>query len=353
MISPKKFKPNLEPKRWARNGMLPNAGFIGGANGVVGRQNHIMSYRRKCFMNVGDFDNPPQGLTGSTVLYRAYCHTGHGATHIGFRVGLGLDLKSSGVDPRIEIKVTLSGGATTTETVRYGFSAGPSLDSPSAIGWFSPRVAVTANARYEISITAVDYARPISVLAYEIAATDVDSAIDYFYDHAPGVGYPVLSSLRSRALIGLSQMWRHNGSHLLTYPGSLDGVSPTYASTTWTNVLDGSTAITAATPGYSFGGGDSESNLSQHCRQSDGQVLDVVFAVHGSMSAGSTGEVRLQDSTGTRCSITGIGVTSQWYTTTTTISAVDTMAKVDLQARTSNAANTLTVNAVCLFSYLA
>lgn len=356
MNSPKRYQPNLEPMRWHRNGMIPNAGFIGGSNGVIGRQNHILSYRKKVFMNMGDMDNPITGGAATTVFARAYCHTGHGTTHIGFVVGMALDIRIAGADPRITIEVKISGGASTTETIRYGLNseAAASDAGPNSISWFRPKIAVTADTRYEILVSAVDYARPVSVMAYEIGATEVDSATNYFHEHQVGVGYPIYDSLRSAGLIGLSQMWRHNGSHLLTYPGARNGTSPTYASTTWTNVLDGSTAVSAATPGY-YLGGDANTYLTQHVRQSDSstQVLDVVLAVHGSMSAGATGEVRLEDSTGTRCSITGITTTAQWHVATTTISAVDTMAKVDLQARTSNVANTLTVNAVCLFSYLA
>jgi hypothetical protein len=352
MISPKKYQPNLEPLRFARNGMIPSSAFVGGSSGFSGRQNHSLSYRRKCFLATGDFDNAPTGVVGDTVLYRAYCHTGHATTHIGFRIGMGLDSHASATDPRIEVKITISGGASTTATVRHGINSDGTSDAPYQMSVRRLTIAANADTRYEIEIKAINYARPVFVVAYEIAPAIIDEATDYFHESQVSVGHPVFDNLRSRALIGMSQMWRHNGSHLLTWPGAVDGTSPTYSTATWTNVLDATTAVAASSAGY-YLGGDADTYLTRHCRQSDGTTLNVVLAVHGSCSILNTGEVRLEDSTGTRCSITGITTTPQWHVATTTIANVDTMGKVDLQARTGSVINTFTLNAACLFSYLA
>jgi hypothetical protein len=147
-------------------------------------------------------------------------------------------------------------------------------------------------------------------------------------------------------------MWRRNGTHLYTWPGAGTGTNPTFGAS-WANVIDdGTGGANSATPGV-YLLGDSTYDMATHCRRSDGATIDVVLAAHGSVAAGSDGEVRIVDSsTGSAVATLGsIGTSSQWYSTTATISNADLGRKYDLEAR--SAASTLTLNGVSVYSYLA
>jgi hypothetical protein len=349
----RQFPRLVHANRFAANGNIPDAQFLGE---LVFGQNHIMAHRRKVVFRVpARMDSVRVGSAGTINLWRFRFHAGYGATKLQFLIAFGVDVNSASGDPRIDIDVTEAGGATTTRTVRAGAVIDATkgvTTTPSLIQWSRISADITANTTYEVLVKTIDYCRPLGMTVIESANTSLST--DYFHELEPGVDQPIYDSTRQRTLQGLSQIWRRNGSQLLnwSFPDTTSSSSaPTFASTTWTNVIDATTAVAASSAGFYLG--DSNFRLNQWCRLSDATTLDVVLAVHASMSAGSTGEVRLQDSGVTRCSITGITTTPQWHTTSTTIANCDTLGKVDLQARTSNAANTLTLNAVSLYTYLA
>jgi hypothetical protein len=340
-------------KRYAKNGDIPDVAFL---RQLIDGQNHLMRYRRKTvFRAPCNMTSPFAGSAGTTNRWRFRFHSGYGAKRLRFSFGFGMDVSSASTDPRIDIDVTVAGGATTTRTIRSGAIvdlAKGVLTTPSTIDWRRPVVNISANTTYEVLVKAIDYCRPLGLVAFEEA--DTDTSVDYYHEFEPGSEQPVYDSIRQRILEGYSNMWRRNGSHLLNWTDVDDTGPGTFASTTWTNVVDGSTSVSASTPGFYLG--DTGYRLDQWCRLSDQTALTCVFAVYGSMSASNTGEVRLQDASGTvvsSASLPVITTTPQWYAAAVTIQNCDTLGKVDLQARTSNAANTLTLNAVSLYTYLA
>lgn len=335
----------IQPHRWATNGRPPDVRFL---RALIRSQNHAMAYRRKTFLRWGDLDSPPDGLSGDVTRFRWRCHTGYGATHIGLVLGLGLDNKASGASPAVQLEITPVGGAATTVTSTGGASTTGTDDYPSQILWRREKLAVSPNTTYECRLITKDYGRIVSVCAYEIASPFVDPRKDYYVGEQPGVEAPVTDTLRERILVGLSSMWRRNGSHLYSWPGDPSGTQPTFATSTWTNIIDGSTTSSSSTPGFALGDADEVTLLSQP-RRSKADALDVVLAAHGSVATGSGGEVRLLDNNGTAwMTLTGIGTTSQWYATTGTIS-LDGITKLDAQARATS--STLTLNALSLYTY--
>lgn len=334
----------IEYRRYAKNGYVPEAPF---RRRVVNAQNHVMAFRRKTFLESNNIA-PGVGLAGSGIRYRGYGHSGHGATHLGIIVGIMLDNSSLGADPAVRFK---SSAATGEVILHAGNYTGTPTDSPSEIIWRDGQLAITANTAFDFSVATEDYARICSVLVYEIASDVVTAATNYYIEEAPGVDFPIWDASMERSHVGMSQLWRRNAGHLMTWPGSGTGTNPTYNSITWTNVIDGATTVSATTAPIAYLG-DATVNLEPWRRYSK-TTLDVVLAVHCSVTGSATGEVRLIDTVGTRASITGMGTGSAWYTTATTMSGLDTMGKVDLQCRTSNAANTVTLNAVSLYAYLA
>jgi hypothetical protein len=349
------FYPRLiQPARFARNAMVPEYGF---AARCADAQNHVNAYRHKTPLVWSDWVNVGAGVSGTTAALRFRYHSGHNATSLNFLLAIGLDASTGGggggggtlgADPGVQIDVKISGGATTTSTVHQGANAASTADTPSNIAWRTVTVAITANTDYEVTISTIDYGRILSACAYETGATVVDSS-NYFVNYDPTIGFPIYSQFRKAQLQGTSTLWRHNGPQLVTWPGNYPNAAPTNGTTTWKNVLDDATVVSASTAGFKPMGGD----MSLLTRLSDGNTLDVVLSVYCSVTGSATGEVRFQDSTGTRCSITGMGTAAAWYTLATTIAATDTIDKLDLQFRSSNALNTITLHAVSLFAYLA
>jgi len=340
----------IHPFRWARNGQIPDAYFL---RQLVTAQNHALAYRRKTFFRWGDFEQRFTGISASTVIWRVRCHTGLAATKIGIIAGMGRSDKGSAGDPIFTFRASKVAGGSDSVQIHAGASLVAPTDVPSEIIWRDATVDVDPDADYELDLTTEDYARPLSVLLYEIANPEVDEATNYYVEAAPTIEQPVYDATHLRILQGMSEMWRRNGRHLLSWGGSGTGTNPTFNSTTWTNVIDGSTSVSASTPGYYFH--SDEEGEAKHIRVSDtsASTVNVVLAVHCSVTGSATGEVRLQSTGGTAASITGMGTASAWYTTTTTITTDNLLDKLDLQCRTSNGANTVTLNAVSLYTYLA
>lgn len=345
------YRPLIHSHRYARNGCIPESAFYGAA---LKAQNHVMAYRRKLFATWSDWVNGGSlGYAGTTNMFRFRGHVGYGATKLVFSFALGLDNKNTGTDPRVTVSATEVGGSTVSSTVHHGFNGSVgATDSPSEIAWRKVEIDVNPNTTQEVVIQAIDYARILSFGAWEVASDEIDDTINYFNENPSGLGLPIYDTTRSGLLIGLSNLWRRNGSHLLSWPGSGTSTFPTQTGTTWKNVIDDATSVSSTTAGFYLFDGDE--TLEAWCRQSDASThtLDVVLAAYGSTSA-STGEVRLENGSGTLCSVTGITTTPGWFTSTTTIAGVDAIDKCDLQFRTAINGPTLTLNAVSLYCYLA
>lgn len=334
----------LHERRFARNGMFAAANFYARA---ANNLNHINLYRRKEVFNYARPIGPPgggspgigAGAAGTVTRWRFRCHTGHAAAQLHFKMGIAL-AETSGTDPYVEWDVTIAGGATTTSSeIHYGFTSISKTDVPSEWAWPGVSVDVSPNTTYECALKVVDYARPFACSVFEIPHAPDDS-VDHFTRLGYAVTQPILDADRGDFLAALTNLWKHNATSLIHW--TRDTTSPTRVSATFINILDNtSTAISASTPGYTF-------DLSQH-QTANRATVPVVFAVHGSTSAGSAGKVRLRTTGGTDlAAIVNVGTASQWYTTTALLPVGST--KADLQFA-CDGANTLTLNAVSLYEY--
>jgi hypothetical protein len=343
MTSPvtKRYPHVIQHSQWCRNGLVPDAAFA-----TVSRnaQNHILGYRKKVVFQTSD--RPlTVGHTSSGTAFRFRCQTGHGTTHLVYVLWLALSTDSANTDPTVVLTTKIAGGATTTNTIHFGIRGviAPYRTLNEAT-IRTVRVAVTANTTYECAIAIADYGCVQSACVYEEGEAAVDSSVDYYMNPSAGMDQPIYAADRYRHLRGLSHIWRHNGAHVLNY-SPLFGAK-TNATTTFKNVIDNSTSVTAATPGFNV-----FPFLENSCRLSDSKAIDLIFAVHGKTSAGSDGEVKLQNASGAIVSITNISTTEQWYTTTVSVPAVDTVGKVDIWFRKASAGTT-TLNAVSVYEYL-
>ncbi len=351
MDAPRKHPRILHAKRFARNGSVPDASFT---REIISAQNHIMRYRRKVLFRSGSVFTTGDSHASFMTTARWRSHLGYAATRVKFLLLFGADVANGATDPRVTISATIAGGATTSTVVRCGqiMDSGVGVkNAPSLIAVRRASIEVQPNTTYEFSVSRTDsYVRPLSILAYE--ESDPDFSQDYYHQNQTGVNGAIVDSTRQRTLEGLSNTWRRNGAQLLNWCDADTSLASTFTSTTWVNVLNPLlSTVTSSSPGFFLG--DEDFRLGRMCRLSSNGELNCVIAAYGSMSAGSTGEVRLESASGTVCSISGISTTPQWYFGPVNLQDVGTLDKVDLQARTSNAANTLTLHAFSLYTYLA
>lgn len=346
MKAPLGYPRLIQPARYARNGMVPDVAL---AQRCVDVQNHVNAYRKKTLLHWSDWVNVGAGSAGTNAAFRFRFHSGHDAKQLVVRLALGLDSTGTGTNPGAQVDVKISGGATTTTTTYHGLNNTAASDTPSNLGWRTIPTTISADTDYEVTISTVDYGRILSAGAWETGEDEVTSGNNYLANYQLATGAPIWDATRATQLQGPSKLWRHNASALVTWPGAYPGSAPTFATTTWTNVLDGTTAVASSSAGYHP---TNDGDLTKWCRVSDGTTLDVVVWAYASC-ADTNGAIRFQDSTGTRCSLTGIGTAAGFYSTTTTIANVDTIAKLDLQAHAGVNTKTLTLYAAGLYCYLA
>jgi hypothetical protein len=351
----------LQWERWCRNRDVPQAEFLSRAKRYA---NHVTAYRRKTIFTVGG-DLGSSSSIGATIsgtvnYWRSRFISGNAATQLRFKLDIPpphYQAESPPTDPRIDVSVTLAGGATTTKSITQAAwnGGGPHNDAPQYWRTHRLRFDISANATYEILVAGVNGGRPVCVTAYEFADPDADEeGVPFYIERGVSAETPIYDALAQLFLLGLSDTWRRNRAHLLSFAGRGDGTARSVTGTTWTNLIDGSsTSVGSATPGYRFGDATDGSlelaDLLPLVRLKDGTGLPVTFCAYANTSAGSTGEVRLQGSGGTACSLTGITTSLQWHTVDTTLVGVDTLDQLDLQLRNGTALQTTNVYAVAMY----
>jgi len=353
MNAPKLYPPIIEPARWCRNGQVPDAYLL---RRLVGMQNHLMAYRRKTFARWGNVDTIEAGATGDLNMWRFRGHTGYGATHVEFALGVIPPASfSDTLTPTVTISLTEVGVGTTSEVLTFAPNASSITAAPDRVSWVYPRIAVSANATIEVVVTTNDFVQIQSFGAYEIASPAVAGGTDFYHEIAQGIEQPVIDSIRQRLMQGFRGMWKRNGQHLLSFLGDGSGTNPSVTGTTCTNVIDGGTGGWAASsPGvYISDTGNGGPALPYRLSDGGSPGFQCVLAVYGQVTTASNGgEVRLyDDAEGEVIKITGITTTLQWHTTTATIANIDTLAKLDLEMRHATAGHTLRVDAVSLYTY--
>jgi hypothetical protein len=341
----------IDPMELARNGQVPDARFI---TQVSNAQNNINTYRRKeVFREILS----ATANIGQTML-RGYFHSGHAAVSLCFSYALGA-IAHSGNDPQITINLQPAGGGTTlSETIH-------SIQNNTAVAYLAPSdmsygrrfFSLSSDTDYIWWITGTDLPHLQCLDVFELGQAVIDGAVNYFVD--PSGSYaPIYDATRQRLHQGLSQLWKHNGAHILNW-SQAGTTSKTISGTTWTNVIDATTAVASTSAGYAIGNG----LLQPYGRRSE-IMLNILpkatFAVYVTITGGAgTGEVRLMTDAAvgspTLISITGINAAGWWVFSSQRLGASNfgpnDFSKADLQFRMSGGVNTLSLEAACLFLY--
>ena len=295
-------------QRDALNGMTPSAQFYMRLAGVM---NHATAYRHRCvFSRSVLLGNTAYGYTGTTTLARFRFRTGHGVTAVRILMILGLDASGgTATNPRVTVNV---GGSSVT--FYHGLSTTAATDAPDELRLMGDTIAVTADTAYTGYIDAIDYARVLGVVIYELGSETIDEATEWFTSTIPQARAPIFDAFHGKLLQGLSEIHRHNAG-TVSHWSMINGASRTRTSATKINLIDNSTtgAPSVATPGV---------KLDLTYRATEGvATVPMEFGVYGSMASGSA-TVELRDSSNTvKITVTINSATPGWFTATGNLAA--------------------------------
>ena len=305
----------LNWQRYALNTLTPASQFYGRLVSVV---NHCTAYRhRAVYSRSWRLANTSYGYTGTTTLARWRFRAGHGVVGLRVVMILGRDASGgTGTNPRVTFTVT--GGQSVT--FYYGVSTAVATDAPDELRAVADTVTIAADAAYTGTIEAIDYARVLAVLVYEVGAETIDEGTEWFNATIPQARAEIFDGFHGKLLQGLSEIHRHNAGTVAHW-STINGAARTRTSATPINLVDNSTtgAPSDATPGF---------KLDLTYRATEGvATVPMEIGVYGS-SAGGT--VTLVDSTNTVvATVTLNNATPQWFTTTVNLPA--TLAKYDVR----------------------
>lgn len=309
----------LNWQRYALNTLTPASQFYGRLVSVV---NHCTAYRhRAVYSRSWRLANTSYGYTGTTTLVRWRFRAGHGVVGLRVVMILGRDASGgTGTNPRVTFTVT--GGQSVT--FYYGTSTAVATDAPDELRVVADTVTIAADAAYTGTIEAIDYARVLAVLVYEVGAETIDESTEWFNATIPQARAEIFDGFHGKLLQGLSEIHRHNAGTVAHW-STINGAARTRTSATPINLVDNSTtgAPSDATRGF---------KLDLTYRATEGvATVPMEIGVYGSSAGGSPlGTVTLVDSTNTVvATVTLNNGTPQWFTTTVNLPA--TLAKYDVR----------------------
>lgn len=321
----------LHLERLAMNGMVPSAVAMRQlAQAIL----HGSAFKRKLVAELGQaLASPVACVAADTLQWATYCRTGANVRYFRHYIVMGPADNTAATDPYAYIKQTPIGGATVNSTeVHLPYQSGTPTVDQNDLSLHVVDQACDEFTAYDLRLHVVDYARVLGWTCHELS----DAGIAYadprgYHDHAPIYDQNVYDILNKG-----SELRVENARHLALWSETLASFQST--TTTWNNMFGtGSAAPSATTAGW---------YLPTTFDRSRGRQVAVELAVLAQRTAGAgTGEARINDGTN-QITITGIGATLQWYTTTGTIAAG--LTKWDPQFRISAGGTTAKIYAMSL-----
>ena len=343
---PSKQYPALHWKRYARNGLPVLAPLMKAASEAI---NHCYAFRgQKCvLMYSRDWNNVASPATGTVSMWRAHFRAPYGAEL--FRCMIAMHPVSDhygAVDPYMRVQLKHSGGTITSNGLHYAAqdsSGGITAAVPESVYWgLIPAVTIVPNTIYELTVQAVDWALPLACMAWTDPALPIDDADTAVVDPSYSVSLPITDAQHADLLVACNNLWDRSAAQLFSWTSDRVAASPSFTSTTYTNVLDTTSTGSAgtSTPGFQL-------QTRYKARQSVATV-PATLAIYGAVTAGGgTGKARLVDTSGNQFEVTGIAAAG-WYTASVSLLATDDY-KLDLHAAVSAAGTTVRIDAASLY----
>jgi hypothetical protein len=346
--------PLVDDERFNRNGMLPSASaarrLANGFNSVSSRYKKQVLLRSQ---RLGDVDVSSGGIV---TLWPFAFGTGENTSGLTLRVGQALvDSLGGAGSGQLEIREMATGLLAHEVDLDFSGLSSTTDVAPGDVHHATHNVpGLDPNTEYFGHFFLFGGARIIYASVVENAGSAIVGTI-LADDSLPAVCNP--GELLSEAPIydaqvedlreANNELWRHNGSHLLqwskdvtaTTSGSPD--SPLITATTYENVEDGSTAVTAATIGVTL--------VAEYHNTSNRTTIPVRLAVQAGQTVGSGNvlSVKLTNGTDSIEMATFVDGPGNWCVVSATMPA--TAAKWDLYAKVDG--GTFRLNAVCLWEY--
>ena len=329
----------IAPMRWARNGMLVQAGI---GRSVLDAYGHAAQYRRKVIFSKGlDLNAITTGVTGDTPLWLTRFRSGLQATQLHYVMTLAKDDHASAADPYVYWALTeIGGGSTDSNQMHAGVMVGSPDDTTDEFSFGTIRQDISPDTEYGLILFAVDYARPVACVVYEASPVAVDDALDGGGDPTGiEVSGPIYDTHHNDILKMGYDLWAKNAAINFSWSANNAAARASLASVTWTNAIDASTAYAATTAGFLV------DNLYHDPVSGD---VPVELSVYAERTAGAgTCKARIND--GTNQLTTGAITTAGWYTVAGTIPAA-AATKWDLEMQ-SDGSTTLKIWAAVLSEY--
>lgn len=330
--------------RFAQNGDMPSSSAFRRAAWAY---NHASLSQRKMVFSGSHYtqSTPAPSSTVETNYYFCF-RTGHNVESVSAIIGMAPASAVSGTNQAACIFKVYDGSSTLTADPIYYPHVSAGTYTPSDVMWGEVSIDVDPDTVYVGQIEQDYYSRIHSVCVYEKARQVAVSTDD-------GVANPLLwetsrpiydAGVQDLAQTG-TKLWQGNATQLVSWSRHSVASPRTVTSTTYTNIVDGSsTAWGAASPGFQFD--------TQYHNTTNGDV-PVELGVRATRTGGSgTLSVKIINSAGDVIEKTGIDQTASYTpcdTSTHTITAAPG-EKYDIMARISFG-STWEIQAVGLWEY--
>lgn len=342
----------IPDQRFNRNTMLPNAALMRRLadtfNFVAARQKkHIAAYTQP----LNDFKDGAGA--GTSYFWPTYFRTGEATDKIRLCIGWG-PVASTTVGAGMYFLLTdITYGATSDTKLYSAPDVVGSAVVPSSIMHTQTLIDVTPNTEYKTSFTTSSGVTPLYFSLAEAPVALADDSLTGICNPGAFVAEgPIYDAHIADLIDANNKLWRHNGSHLISYIGfcdfSVGGATTCYtnstSTTTYNNVQDSSASVTDTSPGWKL--------YTTYHATANRTTIPVQMAVQVDRTAG-TGTLDIKFTDGTNSvSITGIGDNGDttWATTTGTI-PVQNGTKWDLHWKVSSGTTTFRIKGASLFTY--
>lgn len=261
------------------------------------------------------------------------------------------------VDPRLTWTTTLVGGGSTTQDSMYhneqksGSTVVPDEMAVIEQVWDS----ISANSTYRAVLAQEDTLRIISATVWEEPAGGLAINDSRIIDPTPFYNLgPIYDADANDLVSKITTMWKRQRTVHITWC-SPDDTYKTQNSTTWKNVVDGSTSGRSATSaGFTAYPNYCGSYESVNSGASTEGIPVTIWAYLKTDNASNAAQVRFVDSTGTLGTLTSTSTTGEWQSSNVTWTATTaaTTEKIDIQVSTATGGgDTASVIAAGMYQY--
>jgi hypothetical protein len=337
--------PLIDDERFNRNGMVPNSAALRrlaeGFNYVACRQKKQILARCQLLSAVTGSDASVQHP------WPFFFHTGENTT--GLTLHLGQVLLDTGFGSSYA-KVTIRDHATgsvadSKELDFYGLAPSTAVAPGEVHHGIYYLTGLTPNTDYYGQFFMFLGSRILYASVSETSCGLADDSVTAVCDPGPLLAEGPIYSTHGLDLVDANnKLWRHNGAHLSSWSTEKEESPVAVSSTTYTNVIDGTTAVAASSIGFDL--------WTQYHNTANRTTVPCKLAVNALRTAGAgTLDVRYTDGTNS-IALTGIGTggIGSWYVTTGTVPP-QAGTKWDIQAKVSAGGTTFDLYAASLFEY--